>query len=256
MSQHANRSLLKLESVSKTYRGSPAKAVDHLSLEVMPGEIFGFLGPNGAGKTTTIKMIVGLLAPDHGRIIVDGHDVVEDPVSAKMKMGFVPDYPNLYNRLTGIEYLNLVADIHGVSASERSNRIEGLLSMFDLTHAVGDLIQTYSHGMKQKLALTGALLHNPPLFILDEPMVGLDPRSSRLFKDLMRSHCGQGYAVFFSTHILEVAERLCDKVGIINKGKLIACGSMDELRRLSKEADESLEDIFLELTLPEEADST
>lgn len=245
--------LLKIEGVSKTYRGSSTKAVDNLSLEVVPGEIFGFLGPNGAGKTTTIKMIVGLLMPDNGRIIVNGHDTAKDPVSAKKSIGFVPDDPNVYSRLTGFEYLNLVADIYRVSAARRTKRISELLSMFDLTSEAGDIIQSYSHGMKQKLALTGALLHNPPLFILDEPMVGLDPRSSRLFKDLMRSHCDQGYAVFFSTHILEVAERLCDRVGIIDKGKLIACGSMNELRKFSNETDESLEDIFLELTQPEEA---
>jgi ABC-2 type transport system ATP-binding protein len=245
--------LLRLEGVSKTYRGSSAKAVDNLSLEVVPGEIFGFLGPNGAGKTTTIKMIVGLLMPDNGRIIVNGLDTAKDPVSAKKSIGFVPDDSNLYNKLTGLEHLNLVADIYRVSAAERTRRISELLSMFNLTSEAGDIIQSYSHGMKQKLALTGALLHNPPLFILDEPMVGLDPRSSRLFKDLMRTHCDQGYAVFFSTHILEVAERLCDRVGIIDKGKLIACGSMDELRKLSNETDESLEDIFLELTQPEEA---
>jgi ABC-2 type transport system ATP-binding protein len=249
-----NDNLLKLDGISKTYRGSSTKAVDHLSLEVRPGEIFGFLGPNGAGKTTTIKMIVGLLMPDNGRIIVDSHDIAKNPVSAKRSIGFVPDDPNLYNRLTGLEYLNLVADVYGVSAADRAKRIRDLLSMFDLTSEVNDIIQSYSHGMKQKLALTGALLHNPPLFILDEPMVGLDPRSSRLFKDLMRNHCDQGYAVFFSTHILEVAERLCDRVGIIDKGRLIACGSMDELRKLSSETDESLEDIFLELTLPEQVD--
>ncbi|HXL04654.1 MAG TPA: ABC transporter ATP-binding protein [Bacillota bacterium] len=253
MAKAGDACLLRLEGVRKTYRGSSTKAVDNLSLEVAPGEIFGFLGPNGAGKTTTIKMIVGLLIPDSGRIIVNGKDMVKDPVSAKKSIGFVPDNPNLYNRLTGLEYLNLVADIYRVSAAERIRRTSELLSMFDLTSAAGDIIESYSHGMKQKLALTGALLHNPPLFILDEPMVGLDPRSSKLFKDLMRNHCDQGYAVFFSTHILEVAERLCDRVGIIDKGKLIACGSMDELRTLSNEAEESLETIFLELTEPEEA---
>ena len=254
MAKARNACLLKLEGVSKTYRGSSTKAVDNLNLEVRSGEIFGFLGPNGAGKTTTIKMIVGLLMPDNGRILVNGHDIVKDPVSAKKSIGFVPDEPNLYNKLTGLEYLNLVADIYGVSTAERTRRINDLLSMFGLTSEVSDVIQSYSHGMKQKLALTGALLHNPPLFILDEPMVGLDPRSSRLFKFLMRKHCDQGYAVFFSTHILEVAERLCDRVGIIDKGRLIACGSLDELRKLSCETDESLEDIFLELTLPEGAE--
>lgn len=251
-------SLLKFEGVSKTYRGGARPAVDNLDLEIRAGEIFGFLGPNGAGKTTTIKMVVGLLTPDKGRIMVNGHDVTRDTVAVKANIGYVPDDPDLYDRLTGLEYLNLVADIFGVSQAERKRRIEQLLEMFDLTSAVTDIVQSYSHGMKQKLALTGALLHNPPVFILDEPMVGLDPRASRLFKDLMKNHCNMGNAVFFSTHILEVAERLCDRVGIINKGRLIACGTLDELRERRKQADESdetLEDIFLELTGPGEGGS-
>ncbi len=246
-------SLLRLEGVSKTYRGATKPAVDNLSLEVRAGEIFGFLGPNGAGKTTTIKMVVGLLRPDRGTIVANGHDVAVDPVAAKADTGYVPDNPDLYDRLTGIEYLNLVADVFGVPQAERKRRIGELLGMFELGPAVGDIIQSYSHGMKQKLALTGALLHDPAVFILDEPMVGLDPRASRLFKDMMRSHCEKGHTVFFSTHILEVAERLCDRVGIINRGRLIACGTVEELRERRKQADETLEDIFLELTEPGEA---
>lgn len=241
-------SLLVLEGVSKTYRGGTKPAVDGLNLEVHAGEIFGFLGPNGAGKTTTIKMVVGLLQPDRGRILVNGCDVMREPVRAKSQIGYVPDNPDLYDRLTGLEYLNLLADIFGLSQEERRRRIGELLEMFELSGAVTDIIQSYSHGMKQKLALTGALLHDPPLFILDEPMVGLDPRSSHLFKQLMRDHCDRGNTVFFSTHILEVAERLCDRVGIIHKGRLIACGTVDELRAQRNQADQTLEDIFLELT--------
>lgn len=240
--------MLELNGVSKTYRGSGVPAVDGLDLEVKAGEIFGFLGPNGAGKTTTIKMIVGLLRPDKGKIIVNGYDIAKDPVRAKAQIGYVPDNPDLYDRLTGLEYLNLIADIFEVPQGVRKERIERLLASFELTGAVNDIIQSFSHGMKQKLALTGALLHNPPLFILDEPMVGLDPRSSYLFKEMMKKHCEEGNTVFFSTHILEVAERFCDRVGIIKKGRLIACGTLEELRKQQRTADESLEQIFLELT--------
>lgn len=239
--------LLNLQGVTKTYRGGARPAVDSLNLGVRPGEIFGFLGPNGAGKTTTIKMIVGLLRPDKGRITLDGLDVAEDSIRAKRQIGYVPDNPDLYDRLTGIEYLNFIADVFGVSKDERRRRIQDLADMFELSEAITDIIQSYSHGMKQKLALMGALIHDPRLLILDEPMVGLDPRSSHLFKELMRKHCDRGNAVFFSTHILEVAERLCDRVGIINKGRLIASGTMEELRAMHK-TDKSLEEIFLELT--------
>ncbi len=245
---------LRFDGVSKTYRGASRPAVDGLSLEVRGGEIFGFLGPNGAGKTTTIKMAVGLLVPDRGAVIVNGHDIAVEPVAAKAQIGYVPDSPDVYDRLTGLEYLNLVADVFGVSRAERRRRIGELADMFELAPALRDIVQSYSHGMKQKLALTAALLHDPPVFILDEPMVGLDPRSSRLFKDLIRSHCDKGHVVFFSTHILEVAERLCDRVGIIHKGRLIACGTVDELRERRKHAQESLEDIFLELTQPGEGE--
>lgn len=241
--------MLRLSDVSKTYRGSGVPAVRSLSFEVKPGEIFGFIGPNGAGKTTTIKMIVGLLIPDRGTITLNGIDVVKEPVRAKREIGYVPDNPDLYERVTGLEYLNFIADTFQVQPEERRRRVSELLEMFELEHAIRDLVSSYSHGMKQKLALTGALLHNPKLFILDEPMVGLDPKSAKLFKDLMRSHCDKGNSVFFSTHILEVAERLCDRVGIIKKGQLIACGTVEELRaQRAASADESLEEIFLELT--------
>lgn len=240
--------MLKLESVAKKYKGADDFAVQDLNLQVQPGEIFGFLGPNGAGKTTTIKMIVGLLEADQGDIFVAGHNVNKNPVAAKKAIGFVPDNPNLYQRLTGLEYLNLIGDVFGVDGPTRVKRLEYYLEMFQLTKAAGDLIQSYSHGMQQKLALTGALLHAPALFVLDEPMVGLDPKSAHLFKEIMQEHVRAGNTVFFSTHVLEVAEKLCDRVGIINQGRLIACGTMDELRKESSKADMTLEKLFLELT--------
>ena len=240
--------MIRVEGVSKRYKGASTHAVRNLDLEVKPGEIFGFLGPNGAGKTTTIKMIVGLLRPDQGRVLVNGHDLQNEAVAAKRSMGFVPDKPDLYPRLTGLEYLNLLGDVYGVDGPTRTERLQHYLEMFQLSDAVGDLIQSFSHGMQQKLALTGALLHAPALFILDEPMVGLDPRSSHLFKEVMRDHVKKGNTVFFSTHVLEVAEQLCHRVGIINQGELIACGTMDELRKSQGQAGSSLEKLFLELT--------
>lgn len=239
--------MLVFDQVSKSYKKGAVKAVDDLSLDVKPGEIFGFLGPNGAGKTTTIKMAVGLLRADAGRIIISGHDTAKEPLKAKAVLGYVPDNPDLYERLTGLEYLNFIADVYRVPIDVRRERINRMLEMFELTNAVGDLVQGFSHGMQQKLALTGAWLHDPDVLILDEPMVGLDPRSAHLVKDLMREHCDRGKTVFFSTHVLEVAEKLCDRIGIINKGKLIACGSMEELRHQAK-SEESLENIFLGLT--------
>lgn len=239
--------MLSIKGMSKTYRGSKVKAVDDLNLEVKTGEIFGFLGPNGAGKTTTIKAVVGLLRPDAGTITVDGVDVWTSPLEAKRRIGFVPDTPDVYDRLTGREYLSFIADVFEVPAAEREQRAKQLLTMFELEAAIPDLVQSFSHGMKQKLAVTAALMHRPSLMILDEPMTGLDPKSSHLFKELMREHCDQGGSVFFSTHVLDVAERLCDRIGIINRGRLVAVGTMDELR--SKAAGEStLESIFLELT--------
>ena len=222
--------MIEIKNLSKSYNKGAVKAVEDLNLHVKPGEIFGFLGPNGAGKTTTIKMMVGLLIPDKGTISIAGYDNAKNPLEAKQNIGYVPDNPDVYDRLTGMEYLNLMADVYKVSVEDRRERINYFLDMFNLTDAVGDLIKSYSHGMKQKIVLTGALLHNPAVWILDEPMVGLDPKSSHLLKEYMRKHCDRGNTVFFSTHILEVAERLCDRIGIINKGKLIAIGSMDELR--------------------------
>ena len=238
--------MIEIKNVSKSYNKGAVKAVDNLDLTVEKGEIFGFLGPNGAGKTTTIKMIVGLLNPDGGSISVNGLDIGKKTLEAKKNIGYVPDNPNLYDRLTGTEYLNFMADVYQVPSTERKDSIAHYLEMFDLKDAASDLIKSYSHGMKQKIALTGALIHNPAVWILDEPMVGLDPKSAHLLKEQMREHCNKGNTVFFSTHILEVAEKLCDRIGIIHKGKLIAIGSMDELRQGDKK--ESLENIFLELT--------
>lgn len=238
--------MIDISNLSKSYNKGQVKAVDGLNLKVNRGEIFGFLGPNGAGKTTTIKMIVGLLNPDTGSITIDGTDIAKEPIEAKRKMGYVPDEPVLYERLTGLEYLNFMADVYQVPASVRKKRIESYLDMFDLKDAAADLIKSYSHGMRQKTALAGALLHDPKLWILDEPMVGLDPKSAHLLKNQMREHCDKGNTVFFSTHVLEVAEKLCDRVGIIHKGKLIAIGTIDELRHGDQK--DSLENIFLELT--------
>jgi len=241
-----SQSVIELSNLSKSYARGRVKAVDNISLTVRPGEIFGFLGPNGAGKTTTIKMIVGLLRPDTGEVRVAGVDMLRDPITAKRRIGFVPDQPQVYDRLTGNEYLNFLADVYQVPDDVRRERIEHYLEIFELKGAVGDLVQSYSHGMKQKLVLTGALLHNPPVWIMDEPMVGLDPRSAFLLKDLMAEHCRQGYTVFFSTHILEVAERLCDRIAIINRGRIIACGTLEEIKEHREK--ETLENIFLELT--------
>jgi ABC-2 type transport system ATP-binding protein len=238
--------MLKLDSISKSYAGGKVKAVDGISLDVRDGEIFGFIGPNGAGKTTTIKIICGILSPDGGKIEINGHDIVKDPIQAKISIGYVPDNHEVYERLSGLEYLNFIGDVYGVDSATRRSRVEKYLKMFEISDAAGEKIKSYSHGMKQKLMITAALLHNPPLWILDEPLTGLDPRSALLLKEEMRAHCNEGKTVFFSTHVLEVAERLCDRIGIIQNGKLIAVGTLDELR--GKEKDETLENIFFELT--------
>ncbi len=239
--------MIEITSLSKSYNKGAVKAVDDLNLSVKNGEIFGFLGPNGAGKTTTIKMMVGLLKPDSGSVLINGHSITEDPLTVKKSVSFVPDSPEVYEKLTGIEYLNFMGNVYAVPAEVRSKRLTYLLDLFSLTDAVGDLIQSYSHGMRQKIVLVGAMLHEPELFILDEPMVGLDPRSSNNLKNYMRDHCKEGKTVFFSTHVLEVAEKLCDRIGIIHQGRLIACGTMEELKSLAANR-ESLENIFLELT--------
>jgi ABC-2 type transport system ATP-binding protein len=239
--------VIEISHVSKSYNKGKVKAVDDLNLVVPPGEIFGFLGPNGAGKTTTIKLIVGLLKPDAGTITVEGFDIRRDGLKSKLITSYVPDYPSIYERLTGLEYLNFIGDVYGVSKRERLERIEKWLDIFELRPAVANPIQSYSHGMKQKIVLMAALLPAPRVMVLDEPLVGLDPRAAHQLKELMREHCSQGKTLFFSTHIMEVAEKLCDRIGIINKGKLIACGTMEELKALNRES-QSLEGIFLELT--------
>ena len=241
--------MIDLTHVSKSYNRGKIKAVDDLTLTVKPGEIFGFLGPNGAGKTTTIKMIVGLLRPDAGRVVVEGHDVAADGLRAKQLTTYVPDSPAVYERLTGLEYLNFMGDVYGVPKAERLDRIGKWLETFELASAVTNPIQSYSHGMKQKIVLTAALLPAPRVMVLDEPLVGLDPRAAHQLKELFREHCDQGKTLFFSTHIMEVAEKLCDRIGIIHKGRLVACGTMAELKAMDRtEAGQSLEEIFLELT--------
>jgi ABC-2 type transport system ATP-binding protein len=239
--------MVTLRGLSKTYAGGRVKAVDGLSLEVRDGEIFGFIGPNGAGKTTTIKMLAGVLRPSAGEVIVNGVDMLARPVEAKRMIGYVPDTHEAFDKLTGREYLNFIADVYGVSAEQRREVIDKYLALFEIAGAAGDMVKSYSHGMKQKLMLTGALIHRPPLWLLDEPMVGLDPKSALTLKDAMREHCAQGHSVFFSTHILEVAERLCHRIGIIYGGKLIAAGTLEELRA-GASSSATLEQVFFSLT--------
>jgi ABC-2 type transport system ATP-binding protein len=238
-----------IESHNLVKRYGDKIAVDDVNFTVHGGEIFGFLGPNGAGKTTTIKMIVGLLQPTSGTVKVGGFDVQTAPLQAKAINGYVPDEPNLYSRLSGREMLRFVGDLYNLPRQQIDRRVEELLRLFDLTQAGDDSIDSYSHGMQQKTTLAAALVHDPRVLVLDEPTVGLDPKSARLIKDILRQLADRGSAVFLSTHILEIAERMCDRIGIINKGKLIAVGTMDELRTLgSAEGGTSLEDIFLGLT--------
>jgi len=242
--------MIELRNVCKTYGGT-VKAVDNLNLVIPDGEIVGFLGPNGAGKTTTIKMITGILNPDSGTILVNGKNIEKEALEAKKQIGYVPDTPNMFLRLKGIEYLNFMADMYDVSTEERKERIENLSRRFGMSEVLQDRIQSYSHGMRQKIILIGVLLHNPSVWILDEPMTGLDPRSSFLLKEMMREHADQGNTVFFSTHVLEVAEKVCDRVAIINKGELLFCGTLEEMKEHFKK-NTSLESIFLELTESEE----
>lgn len=232
--------MLKINNLTKTY--GDKKAVDNLSLHISPGEIYGFIGHNGAGKTTTIKACCGILMFDEGEIFVDGISIKSNPIECKKKMAYIPDNPDLYEFLSGIKYLNFVADIYGVSKNEREEKIKKYADMFELTSDLAQPVSAYSHGMKQKLAIISALIHSPKLIIMDEPFVGLDPRASHSLKQLMREVCDGGGAIFFSTHVLEVAEKLCDKVAIIKSGKLIISGSMDEVR-----GNTSLENVFLEL---------
>ncbi|HHT63718.1 MAG: ABC transporter ATP-binding protein [Bacillota bacterium] len=238
--------MIELINVSKSYGGT-TKAVDNLNLTVPAGEIFGFLGPNGAGKTTTLKMVTGILRPDRGTIRINHVDIEKEPLQAKREFGFVPDSPDMFLRLKGLEYLNFMGDIYRVPGPERKERISALAERFGLREVLLDQIQSYSHGMRQKIILMGALLHEPAVWILDEPLTGLDPRSAYILKEMMREHADKGNTVFFSTHVLEVAEKICDRVAIINKGKLIIQGTLDQIREHFKE-NESLEQMFLELT--------
>ena len=232
--------MLYIQHLTKRY--GEKKAVDDLSLHIAPGEIYGFIGHNGAGKTTTLKSVVGILQFDEGEITIDGHSVKADPLTCKRELAYIPDNPDLYDFMTGIKYLNFVADIFGVGAAERQARIRRYADAFELTDDLAQPIAAYSHGMKQKLAIIAAWLHQPRLIIMDEPFVGLDPKASHLLKGMMREVCDNGGAIFFSTHVLEVAEKLCDKVAIIKGGKLIRSGTMEEVK-----GDASLESVFLEL---------
>lgn len=232
--------MLKIEHLTKQY--GDKKAVDDLSLTIRPGEIYGFIGHNGAGKTTTLKACCGILRYDSGEITVDGVSMKKDPITCKSKIAYIPDNPDIYEFMTGIRYLNFVADIFGVSASDRQNKIRTLADSFEISADLAQPISAYSHGMKQKLAIISALIHDPKLIIMDEPFVGLDPKASHLLKQLMREICQNGGAIFFSTHVLEVAEKLCDKIAIIKNGKLIQSGTVEEVK-----GNTSLEDVFLEL---------
>ena len=232
--------MLKIEHLTKTF--GEKKAVDDLSLHIRPGEIFGFIGHNGAGKSTTIKSAVGILQFDEGTITIDGTDLKEDPLKCKKALAYIPDNPDLYEFMSGIRYLNFISDIFGIGTAERTEKIREYAGLFELTDDLAQPISAYSHGMKQKLAVISAWLHSPRLIVMDEPFVGLDPKASHLLKEMMRRHCDAGGAIFFSTHVLEVAEKLCDKVAIIKQGRLIREGTMEEVK-----GDDSLEEVFLEL---------
>ncbi len=232
--------MLEIKNLTKTF--GDKTAVDHLSLKIEPGEIYGFIGHNGAGKTTTLKSVAGILQFDEGEIKIGGISVKEDPIACKKMLAYIPDNPDIYEFMTGIKYLNFIADIFGVGAEERQERIKKYADLFELTKDLAEPISSYSHGMKQKLAVISAWLHEPKLIIMDEPFVGLDPKASHILKEMMREFCDKGNAIFFSTHVLEVAQKLCDKVAIIKNGKLIRSGTMEEVR-----GDDSLEEVFLEL---------
>lgn len=232
--------MLHIDHLTKSY--GEKKAVDDLTLHIAPGEIYGFIGHNGAGKTTTLRSVAGIQSFDSGEITVCGRSIRTDPLACKQIMGYIPDNPDLYEYMTGIRFLNFIADVYGISAEERKRRIDNDAGRIELDKYLGQPIASYSHGMKQKLAVIATWLHRPRLILMDEPFVGLDPRASRLLKDMMREVCREGGAIFFSTHVLEVAEKLCDKIAIIRQGRLVRAGTMDEVR-----GDESLEEVFLEL---------
>lgn len=233
--------MLKIEHLTKIYPGGKV-AADDIVLHIKPGEIFGFIGHNGAGKTTTIKCAVGIMKFESGEIFIDGKSIKKDPIACKKEIAYIPDNPDLYEQLTGLQYLNFIADVYKIQKSERKVEIEKYANLFNIIDNLGDIIQTYSHGMKQKLALISALIRKPKLLILDEPFVGLDPKAAYTIKEIMRQMCDNGSSIFFSTHVLEVAEKLCDRVAIIKNGKIVAMGSMDVIK-----GDKTLEDVFLEL---------
>lgn len=233
--------MLEIKHLTKSY-DNIKKAVDDVSITIEDGEIFAFIGPNGAGKTTTIRSVVGLISFDEGEILINNRSIKADPIACKMDLAYIPDNPVLYETLTGIAYLNFICDVYQISSEDRTKDIKKYADLFELSSNLGDLISSYSHGMKQKLALISALVRHPKLLVLDEPFVGLDPVASHKVKELMREMCNEGASVFFSTHVLEVAEKLCDKVAIIKNGRIIVTGKMDEVK-----GDKSLEDVFLEL---------
>ncbi len=234
--------MLEIKNFSKTYKGGK-RAVSHLNLSVEAGDLYGFIGHNGAGKTTTLKAVVGIMDFEEGDILIDGKSIKKDPMFCKSVTAYIPDNPDLYEHLSGIEYLNFIADVFGVPAKEKESRIAKYADLFEITGSLGSLIGSYSHGMKQKVALIGALIHEPKLLVLDEPFVGLDPKAALDLKNIMRNLCEKGSAIFFSTHVLEVAEKLCNKVAIIKNGELVANGEIKEVL-----GNESLEDVFMEVT--------
>lgn len=237
--------MIEIKNVSKNYKKNN-KVINNLNLKINDGEIFGFLGPNGAGKTTTIKMMTGILDIDEGDILIDGKNIINDPIEAKKRLGFVPDNPDVFLKLKGIEYLNFIADVYNVTAEDREKTIKELAQKFEILDVLNNKIESYSHGMRQKLIIISVLLHNPQNWILDEPMTGLDPKSSYELKNLMREHTKQNKTVFFSTHILDVAEKLCDRIGIIDKGNLLFVGTYEEMKKELKE-NKSLEELFMEI---------
>ena len=238
--------MITIKNVTKSY-DKKNKIIEKLNLEIKDGEIFGFLGPNGAGKSTTIKMITGILDIDEGDILINNNSIKTNPIEAKKCFGYVPDSPDMFLRLKGIEYLNFMADMYDISLEERKKRIEQLTNIFEINDVLNDKIQSYSHGMRQKIVIIGSLLHNPQNWIIDEPMTGLDPKSTYELKQIMKSITEQNHAVFFSTHILDVAEKLCDRIAIINKGKILFVGTIKEMREELKE-NKSLEELFMEIT--------
>ena len=234
--------MLEIKNYTKIYKGGK-RAVDHLNLTIEDGDIYGFIGHNGAGKTTTIKAVAGILDFNEGEILINGKSIQTQPLECKQEMAYIPDNPDIYEYMTGIKYLNFIADIYGVGKKEREERIKKYGDLFEITQNLGDMISSYSHGMKQKLVLISALIHEPRLLILDEPFVGLDPKASLTLKNLMREMCLEGCSIFFSTHVLEVAQKLCNKIAIIKNGKLVVCGDMDTVL-----GDSSLEDVFMEVS--------